>query len=243
MPSSLEWGSCITGTNHFAAGVWNKYVSFQHSNYRELLAVLMTILSFKNQLKGRRVQILSDNVTTVAYINHLGGASQDLSDLMTTMWASAQQINVTLSAKHLSGVVKETADGLSRLESPYEWRLHPSLFRMINADMGPAHSRSVCKSNDKTVAKVQFSTCGPRDRGSGCISSEQLVRGDELLQSTVLDVKQSDCKSLPNSVRGNSNSTMVVRERLVQQVGENVSGPTDKIAKQSKSSTKGICET
>ena len=87
-----------------AAGLWNKQVSFKHSNFRELLAVLKALKSFQTVIEGKKhVQILSHNIVTVAYINHLGGPCMDLSDLMTSIWSVADHLGVILSARHLSG--------------------------------------------------------------------------------------------------------------------------------------------
>ena len=132
----IEENNCVS--EKLAAGLWNKKVSFKHSNYKELLAVLQALRSFAPILKHRKhVQILSDNITTVAYVNHLGGPSQELSDLMTTIWTTAATLGIELSAKYLCGKMNYRADGLSRLESTHEWELHPSLFQQIDSMWGP----------------------------------------------------------------------------------------------------------
>ena len=69
--SHLGWGLCAVYGLKEAAGHWNLRMSLEHSNYRELMAVLMALKSFGPSMKGKSIQILSDNVTTVAYINHL----------------------------------------------------------------------------------------------------------------------------------------------------------------------------
>ena len=60
---------------------WNLRMSLEHFNYRELVAVLMALKSFGPSMKEKSIQILSDNVTTVAYINHLRGPNSDLTDI------------------------------------------------------------------------------------------------------------------------------------------------------------------
>ena len=102
--------------------------------------VLCALQSFRKDLhsdKRIHIQVLSDNVTTVAYINHLGEPSQELSDLMETIWCTAEAMNVTLSARHLAGELNQTADGLSHLASTHEWKLHPKLFQQIDKMWGP----------------------------------------------------------------------------------------------------------
>ena len=68
--SSSGWGAWIPGNN--AQGFWNNRLSNKHSNYRELFAVLMGLHSFKEFLIGKNVQVLSDNVTTVAFLHQWG---------------------------------------------------------------------------------------------------------------------------------------------------------------------------
>ena len=118
--SASGWGGLISNTNICAAGIWNNRVSYMHSNFRELLAVLQTVRSLQTYLQGKEVQILSDNITTVAYINHLGGNSPELFNLMRTLWSTARKHGISLSARYLAGSMNGSADGLSRIASPYE---------------------------------------------------------------------------------------------------------------------------
>ena len=134
--SSYGWGAAITGTEFEASGTWSKDISFRHSNYRELLAVLLALKSFQCQTRGKAVQILSDNITTVAYVNHLGGKDREFTDLTKTIFMQCQDNQVQLQIKHLAGVLNERADRLSRQVSPYEWMLHPQIFKMIDSMWG-----------------------------------------------------------------------------------------------------------
>ena len=60
--SSIGCSAWPSGEN--AQGFWNCRLSNKHSNYQE---VLMGLKSFQWLLKGRTVQVLSDNVTIVAF--------------------------------------------------------------------------------------------------------------------------------------------------------------------------------
>ena len=133
--SASGWGGQVF--NLQASGMWSADVSYQHSNFRELLAVYMSLKSFVNVLRGRKVQILSHNVTAVAYLNHLGGPNALLSDLMTTIWCFAHNQDIKLTAKHLAEDLNFRADRLSRLHSPYEWRLHKKVFSYLDLLWGP----------------------------------------------------------------------------------------------------------
>ena len=146
--SSLGWGATILNSasapikhvnlpSVHAAGTWHESTACMHSNFRELLAILKAIVSFRNSIKGLHVQILSDNATSVAYINHLRGSSELLSTLMTTIWSTADAMNVTLSAQHLAGWRNSIADGLSRISSPYNWQLNTKIFKNRDRMWGP----------------------------------------------------------------------------------------------------------
>ena len=100
------------------------------------MAVRLALCSFFPYIQGKCVQIVSDNITTVAYLNHLGRPVQELSVLKETIFIEAQQANVTLSARFLAGKHNTEADHLSRLIA-YSWKLHPNLFGYLDQIWGP----------------------------------------------------------------------------------------------------------
>ena len=78
-------------------------------------------------------------MTTVAYSNHLGGPSPDLTQLMTSIWIEAHVMGITLTARHFAGAMNLQADRLSRLSTMYEWQLHPRVFQYPDRVRGPHH--------------------------------------------------------------------------------------------------------
>ena len=78
-------------------------------------------------------------MTTVAYFNHLGGPSPDLTQLMTSIWIEAHVMGITLTARHFGGAINLQADRLSRLSTMYEWQLHPRVFQYPERVWGPHH--------------------------------------------------------------------------------------------------------
>lgn len=133
--SHLGWGAVCQ--EQVAAGQWNKRVSCQSSNYREIMAVLMALVTFKSIVAGRTVEIMTDNITTMAYINGQGGPSLTLTHVAKAIWDEALTSNITIVARHVAGVLNIQADGLSRIHRPYEWMLHPTLFQWIDHVWGP----------------------------------------------------------------------------------------------------------
>ena len=83
------------------------------------------------------IQILSDNVTTVAYVSNQGGPSKDLTQIAKAIWHLVASNNIALQIRHISGTNNVDADHLSRLQDKYNWMLHPKLFHLIDTLYGP----------------------------------------------------------------------------------------------------------
>ena len=132
---SIAWGAWIPCQS--AQIFWTKDMSYQSSNYRELSAVWLGLLSLRKFLQGKTIQICSDNVTTIAFINHMGGSCKELDMITRHIHQLAINMNAKIVASYISGTRNWQADQLSRLNSTYEWRLHPNLFRLIESYWGP----------------------------------------------------------------------------------------------------------
>jgi hypothetical protein len=133
--SGLGWGAHLGARE--ACGVWDWYVRRRPSNTREMFAVLAGLKSFHSFVSGKHLEVLTDNISTVAYLNNLGGPSQELSELARAIWLTCHQFNIRLTVRHLSGAKNVWADALSRRASPHEWHLHPAVFRMVDSIWGP----------------------------------------------------------------------------------------------------------
>ena len=133
--SATGWGCCIDQQETF--GLWDRSMANMPSNFRELSAVYLGIKSFSAQLQGKALTVLTDNIVTTAYLNHLGGPVQSLTNLAQAIWAIVFKLDISLRAHHLPGVLNVQADRLSRKKYLYEWKLHPELFQHIDKTFGP----------------------------------------------------------------------------------------------------------
>ena len=133
--SKTGWGADLNG--QLASGYWDRDMANMSSNYREIQAVFLAICSSRKELTGKHVQVLSDNVSTVAYLNHMGGPSRDLTEIASDIWDLALGRSIHISARYLAGRSNDIADRMSRLNPRHEWQLHPGLFRMLESTWGP----------------------------------------------------------------------------------------------------------
>ena len=136
--SESGWGAVLSQpAGRTASGFWCPTVSGESSNYRELFAVYLALLSFQSSLEGCKVEILSDNITTVALINKFGSSDSRLDELAQAIWSFAFQHGMMLAAHHISGVCNIESDALSRMPLRHEWHLHPAVFRQLECMFGP----------------------------------------------------------------------------------------------------------
>jgi hypothetical protein len=168
--SGSGWGAACGGKE--ASGIWSLDMQHKPSNYRELMAVHMAILSFKDMLKHKVVQVLSDNITTVAYLNHLGGHCIELSNLAQAIWCTTNSLNITLKAKFLAGNQNYHADRLSRLASHYEWMLDPDLFHIINRMWGPFSIDRFASFLTKQIPRYNSQFCDPLSVGVDALAQK-----------------------------------------------------------------------
>jgi hypothetical protein len=78
--SGLGWGAHL---GHLRVeGLWNTEEEFSLSiNFQEMKAVLLTLRHFLPVLRGKALTVMSDNITTVAYLNKFSGRRDHLFNL------------------------------------------------------------------------------------------------------------------------------------------------------------------
>ena len=121
-----------------ARGFFSVRESKNSSNWRELTAVLLTLQSAAQALKGRVILVETDNNTTKAYINHMGGRSRVLSAIARKLWLTAQRHGFQVQAVHLPGRDNHRADRLSRWQrDKSDFKMSPAIFRAVDRQWGP----------------------------------------------------------------------------------------------------------
>ncbi|KAM9324773.1 LOW QUALITY PROTEIN: uncharacterized protein PAF06_000862 [Gastrophryne carolinensis] len=163
--SAWGWGAhCKTWT---AQGKWSRTLSQSSSNLRELVAIKEALWSLKSHLRGKHVQIRSDNTTSVAYIKHQGGTRS--SKLIAIAWEilSWAEINLkSLTAIHLKGTLNQVADFLSRSQmKESDWSLDPDVFKTICVQRGVPEVDLFASARNHKVD--QYFSLDPRDRSLG----------------------------------------------------------------------------
>lgn len=133
--SPIGFGATCMGQK--ASGFWTSFVGSMPQNAREMMAILMAIHSFAHILRNKTIHVVTDSITAMANINHMGGQSPLLTEITKAIWLAVQELDASITAGWLAGVQNIEADRLSRLSDKYEWALNPRIFRHINRVWGP----------------------------------------------------------------------------------------------------------
>ena len=116
---------------------WNVQVSFLSSNERETLTILMALKAFSSLIRGNNIQVLTDNISAIAYLYHKGGPSPVLSKLTMAIWAEAIEIGVSIKCGNIARVGNQESDFWPRSANKHNWRLHSRRFVYLERLWGP----------------------------------------------------------------------------------------------------------
>lgn len=133
--SNTGWG----GTDNFNStkGHWTLEENDYHINVKELLAVRYSLESLYDSIRDKTIKVMSDNTTTVNYINQQGGKKTLCNCVTKQIWLWAIKRNIWLLATYIPGLLNSKADKLSRASNPnIEWKISARIFHKIELKFG-----------------------------------------------------------------------------------------------------------
>ena len=134
--TSGGWGAVCGDLE--TGGRWNDNEKDLNINALELLAVEYGLKSFKSQVAGKHVKILTDNTCTVTYVKNMGGSKSMLcNSIANRIWCWCEEENVWLTIAHIPGKINVDADRKSRVFNDFtEWMLNHEIFLKIKEKLG-----------------------------------------------------------------------------------------------------------
>ena len=166
--SDLGWGGYLKPLR--TSGMWTRSQLFWHINRKELMAIFLSLKFFLKSQENVHVQIMTDNSTSVSYLNRMGGTkSVTLSNLALDIWRWCLRKAIHISAVHVAGLLNIFADPLSRFQLlSTEWMLCKRIFRQIVAVYGcPQIDLFVSSQNHQL--KTLFLDSRPKTLKNRCI--------------------------------------------------------------------------
>lgn len=129
--SNLGWGASL---NHqIINGKWSLAETILHINEKELKAILLALQSFIHQIRGKHIRVFCDNMTTVHYVNEMGGLKSAMcNDICLKIWEMCEKNDIWITCSHIPGKVNCLADAASRkFNDRHEWKLNEDIFKEI----------------------------------------------------------------------------------------------------------------
>ncbi|XP_068674488.1 uncharacterized protein [Montipora foliosa] len=195
--SKIGWGA-VCGDNK-TGGCWDLDEQQYHINYLESKAVLLGLKSLCSGTQNKHIRIQSDNTTTVAYLNAMGGIkSLNCNDMAIQIWEWCSQRNIWISASHIPGSINVEADKESRkINDSTEWSLSMIVYNRLAQLWGPFQLDNPLPSEDRGGPIFRSASCPPVAHTT-LVSSASTVIGGPPSPSTATQ-RSTDSTSQHNS--------------------------------------------
>ncbi|XP_062832548.1 KH domain-containing RNA-binding protein QKI isoform X1 [Anolis carolinensis] len=186
--SKFAWGAHLG--NLMIQDLWSPQERAHHINFLKLLAIYKALKAFAHLITHNTVQIQTDNMVEMYYINKLGGTgSRKLMILSTCLWLWCIHHKVSILTLHLPG--NNFADSLSRMtKSSHEWQLDSEDSSLHLQRVGMANNQPLCVSSECSATSVRGETI-PGNSPGRCLSPRLVGRMPLHLPSNPLDAEET----------------------------------------------------
>lgn len=92
----------------------------------EFLPIVVAIVLWGNELRGKRIFIRSDNAAVISIINKQSSRCPRIMRLVRFFVLQCLKINVVFKARHIPGKSNDIADALSRFQMTRFWDVAPN---------------------------------------------------------------------------------------------------------------------
>jgi len=126
--ASGSWGCGALHGNSWFQIQWNESWSSAHIAAKELIPIVAAIALWGHHLVGRRVCCYCDNIAVVFALNKGCARDPQLMRLLRALFFFCAVWCISLSARHIAGVLNDSADALSRNNVSLFFSLNPQAF-------------------------------------------------------------------------------------------------------------------
>lgn len=101
----LGWPGCHS-KRQGSSRILGSVIRITLSSHREMWTVLIisisTFVAFRDHVSRKIIQVVSDNISTVAYLNHMSRTSHELNQIGTAIWTEAIHHHVSKPCCHIA---------------------------------------------------------------------------------------------------------------------------------------------
>ena len=129
-------GYLVESNSKIVHKMWSESEASKSSTHRELLAVLITIESLKDDFSNCLVKLYTDNQNVVR-ITQAGSMKHDLHSLATSIFNLCIRRNITLEVEWVPRDFNLQADYFSKIFDYNDWSVNDVYFNYFNGIWGP----------------------------------------------------------------------------------------------------------
>jgi hypothetical protein len=163
------WGGVLNNTTP-ARGFWRPHQLQYHITHLELLAVRLTVETFLDDLRGRRVKLFEDNQAVMYIINKLSTKSPEIMAELRRLWLLLDTNDIRLRAEYIRSAENVFADALSREPDDEDWAFNPSLFKIYDKRWGPHTIDRFASANNTNCDRFNSRWLDPLTEGVDALS-------------------------------------------------------------------------
>ena len=164
------WGAVLNETVP-ARGLWKPPESGYHISHLELLAVLLAVETFREELRGKRVRLHEDNQAVVRLLETWSCRSPAMQEDLRRLWELLDSCCIELQPEYIRSEDNVYADFLSRYLDRSDWALLASLFQVYDRRWGGARGHTVDRFATGNNAQVPRFYSRWREPGSSGVDA------------------------------------------------------------------------
>jgi hypothetical protein len=134
--SLFAWGGVLNETVP-ARGFWGPKERGCSITELELEAVIRTVRTFLQHLRGKHVMLREDNMGVVGMLAHYSSRSPSIMRRLRQLWLLLDLNDIEISVRYIRSAANVWADALSRERDTEEWKLNPLVFSFLQQRYGP----------------------------------------------------------------------------------------------------------
>ena len=146
--ASGSWGCGAAWENKWLQAHWGNCWLHHHIACKELLLIVIACAVWGPYWKHKKIQVLCDNMAVVHILNALSSKDKSILHLMCCLHFFCAHFDIKLRAVHISGVLNDIADAISRNHMQVFRRLLPSALPNLTPIPSPLWQMLVVQTPD-----------------------------------------------------------------------------------------------
>jgi len=162
------WGACLNGK--WARGEWSKKDSIHKINWKETMAVLLVLKSFKKIINGRRVRMYIDSTTAISYVKKEGGRFVHLYEVERKISYFCLKNQILLERPTYIELVQNPADLPSQVIDKHNWEVRDQIFEKLNQKWGEFTVDRFASENTRKIKRFNSWHLSPNTEAADAFS-------------------------------------------------------------------------